>query len=141
MNKKSVPAKTAKAIESVEAATDYANVHEGIVVLLQAARSATARSVNALMTASYWEIGRRIVEFEQGGEKRAEYGNVLLKRLSGDLTARFGRGFGIYNLQQMRLFYLAWPAEKIYWTLSNKSTDAPILQTASGEFSCPGIPM
>ena len=53
---------------------DYGNIHTGIVELLEAARSAAARSVNALMTASYWEIGRRIVEFEQGGEGRAEYG-------------------------------------------------------------------
>ena len=50
----------------------YSDIHEGIVALLQAARTASARSVNALMTASYWEIGRRIVEFEQQGETRAE---------------------------------------------------------------------
>jgi hypothetical protein len=48
---------------------------------------------NALMTATYWEVGRRIVEFEQGGEKRAGYGEELLARLADDLTARFGRGF------------------------------------------------
>ncbi|MDR1646500.1 MAG: PDDEXK nuclease domain-containing protein [Zoogloeaceae bacterium] len=137
MNKKRVPAKTVKAAESVETTAGYAGIHDEIVTLLQAARSAAARSVNALMTATYWEIGRRIVEFEQGGKKRAEYGNTLLKRLSGDLTAHFGRGFGIYNLQQMRLFYLAWPVEKIYCTLSNKSADASILQTLSGESSCP----
>ncbi len=78
--------------------TDYAAVHTGIVTLLETARRAAARSVNALMTASYWEIGRRIVEFEQEGQERAEYGSALLKRLSADLTAGFGRGFGIYNL-------------------------------------------
>lgn len=57
------------------------------------------------MTASYWEIGRRIVEFEQGGKGRAAYGQQLLKHVSADLTARFGRGFGVINLQQMRNFY------------------------------------
>ncbi|MDR0701180.1 MAG: PDDEXK nuclease domain-containing protein, partial [Azoarcus sp.] len=139
MNRKSVPAQTAKAIEFVETGAGYASVHDGIVALLQAARGAAARSVNALMTAAYWEIGRRIVEFEQGGKKRAEYGNTLLKRLSGDLTAHCGRGFGIYNLQQMRLFYLAWPVEKIYCTLSNKSADAPIFQTLSEGASRPEI--
>ncbi|ETJ33350.1 hypothetical protein Q604_UNBC12190G0001, partial [human gut metagenome] len=51
------------------------------------------RSVNALMTATYWEIGRRIVEFEQGGEARAAYGAQLIKRLSKDLSLRFKRGF------------------------------------------------
>ncbi len=93
-----------------------------------------SRSVNALMTASYWEIGRRIVEFEQGGQERAEYGSALLKRLSADLTAGFGRGFGIYNLQQMRLFYQAWPAEKIYRTLSNKSMPGPISESPLRSF-------
>ena len=61
------------------------------------------------MTATYWEIGRRIVEFEQGGKKRAEYGKALLKRLSRDLVGRFGRGFSERNLEQMRLFYEGWP--------------------------------
>lgn len=121
---------------------DYSSVHADIVALLEAARRTAARSVNALMTASYWEIGRRIVEFEQGGQERAEYGSALLKRLSADLTARFGRGFGIYNLQQMRLFYQAWPTEKIYWTLSNKSVttpmgDSPDLPTLAQAFPLP----
>jgi len=56
--------------------------------LLEAARRVSARTVNAFMTATYWEIGRRIVEFEQGGKERAEYGETLLLRLSHDLTAR-----------------------------------------------------
>lgn len=86
---------------------DYPGIHGDIVALLEAARHAAARSVNALMTASYWEIGRRIVEFEQGGQDRAAYGQALLKRLSVDLTTRFGRGFSERNLEQMRLFYLA----------------------------------
>ncbi|MDV7210097.1 PDDEXK nuclease domain-containing protein [Azotobacter beijerinckii] len=101
--------------------TDYSGIHGDIVALLEAARSAAARSVNALMTATYWEIGRRIVEFEQGGQERAGYGQALLKRLSADLTARFGRGFGVVNLQQMRLFYQAWSLEQIYQTVSDKS--------------------
>ena len=63
-----------------------------IVALLRAARIASARSVNALMTASYWEIGRRIVQFEQVGEERAEYGEALLSQLAVDLTRQFGRG-------------------------------------------------
>ena len=69
----------------------YAGIHGGIVELLDAARQAAARSVNALMTASYWEIGRRIVEAEQKGRRRAGYGEQLMARLSADLTARFGR--------------------------------------------------
>ena len=89
-------------------ADGYSDVHGAIVALLEAARWAAARNVNALMSASYWEIGRRIVESEQGGAARAGYGEALLKRLSTDLTARFGRGFSERNLEQMRLFYLGW---------------------------------
>lgn len=83
--------------------------------------SAAARSVNALMTASYWEIGRRIVEAEQQGKRRAGYGEQLIARLSVDLTARFGRGFGVNNLENMRRFFLAHSASEISQTLSGKS--------------------
>jgi predicted nuclease of restriction endonuclease-like (RecB) superfamily len=102
------PASAAKG--SRGAGAEYAGIHDGIVELLSAARQAAARSVNALMTATYWEIGRRIVEAEQKGRRRAGYGDALVKRLAGDLANRFGRGFGWRNLFQMRAFYLAWPA-------------------------------
>ncbi|MBI2782683.1 MAG: DUF1016 domain-containing protein [Gammaproteobacteria bacterium] len=115
--------------------TNYAAVHADIVALLEAARRAAARSVNALMTTSYWEIGRRIVEFEQGGKDRAEYGQALLKRLSADLSGRFGRGFSERNLEQMRLFYLAWPPEHISQTASAKLAASRISQTASGKLA------
>jgi len=86
----------------------YAGLVTGISELLEHARRMSARSVNSILTATYWEIGRRIVEFEQGGKARAEYGEGLLKTLSRDLTSRHGRGFSRANLQQMRLFYLGW---------------------------------
>ena len=89
--------------------------------LLESARRASARAVNAVMTATYWEIGRRIVEFEQEGRKRAEYGAELIEKLSVDLTRRFGRGFSRQNLQYMRQFYLAFPPDAIRQTLSSKS--------------------
>jgi hypothetical protein len=87
----------------------YTTLLGSLTKLLEDARRASARSVNAVMTATYWEMGRRIVEHEQGGVGRAEYGAALLKRLSLDLTSRFGRGFSERNLEQMRLFYLGWP--------------------------------
>ena len=90
-------------------ATGYAAISSSIVELLNAARLAAARNVNALMTASYWEIGRRIVEAEQKGKRRAGYGEQLIERLSVDLTQQFGRGFSARNLEQMRQFYLIWP--------------------------------
>jgi len=87
----------------------YTTLLGSLTKLLEDARRGSARSVNAVMTATYWEMGRRIVEHEQGGVGRAEYGAALLKRLSSDLTSRFGRGFSERNLEQMRLFYLGWP--------------------------------
>ncbi len=125
-----VPAKPEKTLAS----TGYDAIHADIVALLQAARVQAARSVNALMTASYWEIGRRIVEAEQQGKQRAGYGDALVKRLSVDLTKRFGRGFGVVNLSQMRKFYELWaipqtpPAEsKIFQTLSEKLQVLPAI--------------
>src|SRR5688572_24906995 len=79
-----------------------------VVRLVEAARRGAARSVNVFMTATYWAIGRRIVEEEQLGRARAGYGDALMKRLSVGLVARFGKGFGQRNLEQMRAFYLAY---------------------------------
>ena len=87
----------------------YDDVLGGISKLLETARRASARSVNAVITATYWQVGRRIVEFEQGGQDRAAYGQLLMKRLAEDLTKRFGRGFSLSNLKSMRQFYLIWP--------------------------------
>ena len=103
---------------------NYNNIRAGIVELLKTARSATARNVNSIMTAAYWDIGRRIVKFEQGGQHRAEYGEQLIEQLSADLTRQFGRGFGRANLWQMRAFYRAWPEAKILQTLSGESTSS-----------------
>ncbi|MHC5738002.1 DUF1016 N-terminal domain-containing protein [Nostoc sp.] len=86
----------------------YENTLTDLIELLESSRRAAARSVNAMMTATYWQIGRRIVELEQGGEKRAEYGAAVIKKLSEDLTVRFGKGFSKTNLEQMRRFYLEW---------------------------------
>ena len=83
----------------------------GIADLLEASRRASARAVNVILTATYWEIGRRIVEFEQEGKEKAEYGDILLKRLGEDLSGKYGRGFGWRNLFQMRSFYLAYPGK------------------------------
>jgi len=88
---------------------EYSGILTSVIKVLEQARYASARSVNAIMTATYWEIGRRIMEFEQKGERRAKYGEELLKKLSVGLTKRFGRGFSIRNLRSFRAFYLAWP--------------------------------
>lgn len=95
----------------------YTAMAADISALIEASRRAAARAVNAAITTTYWLVGRRIVEFEQAGQARAAYGEGTLRRLSADLR-RFGRGYSVQNLQQMRLFYLAWAN---YQTVSGKS--------------------
>jgi len=114
------PAKRKTAIAARSAAT-YDALVGGIAGLLEEARRTSARAVNALMTATYWEIGRRIVKHEQSGRERAGYGEALLKRLAADPTARFGRGIGGDDLQRFRRLYLAWPRQEICATLSHES--------------------
>lgn len=112
----------------------YVQIHSGIVKLLEDARHAAARGINALMTASYWEIGRRIVEHEQGGSGRAPYGDVLIERLAEDLTRQFGRGFSRQNLWQMRAFYIGWSAKRAPQPKAGGPIWRGILPTTSGEF-------
>jgi len=125
--KKTAPAKLA----------GYEGLFADVARVIAEARRSAARSVNAVMTATYWLVGRRIVEQEQGGKARAGYGEALLKQLSADLTERFGRGFSERNLEQMRAFHLGWPISQ---TLSAKSLPSPapaeaddISQTLSAE--------
>ena len=115
----------------------YDSVFREVAGLVTAARQSAARSVNAVMTAAYWMIGRHIVEFEQSGEERAAYGTALIERLALDLKRRFGRGFSRQNLQQMRVFYLTYPPGSMCQTPSGESRDSSaqtIRQTPSGEF-------
>ena len=79
-----------------------------VVELLQNARQEVLRTVNQTMTITYFEIGRMIVEEEQSGKDRAEYGKQILKGLSEELKKEFGKGFSTDNLENMRKFYLAY---------------------------------
>jgi predicted nuclease of restriction endonuclease-like (RecB) superfamily len=110
----------------------YTDVLTSVVSLLESARQASARAVNAVITATYWQVGRRIVEYEQGGADKATYGERLLAQLSADLSSRFGRGFSRQNLQNMRLFYLSRSDGEICQTLSGESSK---LRPAQGESS------
>lgn len=87
---------------------EYDGLLSGLSALLEQSRRSAARAVNAVLAATYWEIGRRIVEFEQGGLEKAGYGKAVIDRLAADLTKQFGRGFSRSNLFQMRSFYLGW---------------------------------
>jgi predicted nuclease of restriction endonuclease-like (RecB) superfamily len=126
-----------KTIMEGPAATDYTVVLSGVSDLLDVARRASARVVNTLMTATYWEIGRRIVEHEQAGQKRAEYGEALARRLSLDLTNRFGRGFGFSQLKMMRQFYQTFPDVRTAKPITSQSgvEKSNIGQSLIGQFS------
>lgn len=118
--KKSTAKRTQQALVKTKPdIVNYDRLLADTVSLLESARQASSRAINSIMTATYWEIGRRIVELEQRGEQRAEYGQQLGARSAEDLTARFGRGFGWRNLFQMRAFYLTY--QNILQTLSAKS--------------------
>jgi len=117
------PIKTNKSLDQ------YNTILGDISKVINAARRSSAHAVNCVMTAAYWVVGRRIVEFEQSGKVRAEYGDALLQKLSADLTHRYGRGFGVVNLSQMKKFYILRPAKQIFQTVSEKSQGSSELLT------------
>jgi hypothetical protein len=98
----------------------YPLLLRNVVALLDEARHASARTVNVIMTATYWQVGRHIIEFEQAGERRAGYGQRLLDKLSADLNKRFGRSFSVDHLEFMRLFYTSYSPAQISETVSRK---------------------
>jgi hypothetical protein len=90
-------------------ATKVASLYREVRSVLEQARASAYRAVNSAMVHAYWDIGRLIVVHEQGGKRRAAYGEAVLEDLSSRLTAGFGRGFDMRNLGYMRQFYLAFP--------------------------------
>ena len=82
------------------------NIYQEIKELLYSAKNRVYQTINNTMTQTYFQIGKRIVEEEQGGETRAEYGSALLKNLSSELIKEFGKGYSEQNLKNMRQFYL-----------------------------------
>lgn len=88
---------------------EISKIYNDIAELLNIARAKAYHTVNSIMVETYWKIGQRIVEEEQGGASRAEYGAKLIENLSRYLTDTFGKGFSEANLKNMRQFYLAYP--------------------------------
>lgn len=82
--------------------------------LVEASRDSAYKAVNSAMLDMYWNIGKRIVEEEQKGDQRAEYGKKLLKTLSDDLTVNYGKGFSDRNLRYYRKFYIMFPDKEIW---------------------------
>lgn len=108
------------------------NLFQQVIDLLQNAREQVLRTVNSTMTCTYFEIGRMIVEEEQNGKERAEYGKQILKGLSGQLTKEFGKGFSVDNLQNMRRLYLIYSN---YETLSSISENENIISETLSSIS------
>ncbi|TXE15368.1 DUF1016 domain-containing protein [Psychroserpens burtonensis] len=95
--------------------------HSQIVALLQSARNEVVRSVNRTMVFTYFEIGKMIVEEEQNGKERADYGKEILKGLSFVLKKEFGKGFSVDNLENMRRFYLVYEKSETLSRISSKA--------------------
>jgi predicted nuclease of restriction endonuclease-like (RecB) superfamily len=112
--------------------TGYRALVETISQVLEAGRGQAAWSLNSIMSAAYYEIGRRIVEYEQAGRRRADYGERVIEQLSIDLKKRFGGGFGRSSLFQIRAFYLAYRV-KVQAVFGQSSPEK--VQTPFGQLS------
>ena len=117
----------APSTKALSATKKYQTMLLGIKELIQQAQYGSARAVNAIMTATYWEIGRRIIEVEQKGQKRANYGERLISKLAKDLCKSCGKGFGQRNLKNARLFYLTYSHLQKGQTLSAQSQKGQML--------------
>ena len=104
--------------------TSLTDLSKKISNLLNESRQRVIQAVNHTMVITYFEIGRMIVEEEQNGKERADYGSQLISELSKSLTQEFGKGFSITNLQQMRQFYNIYSKQQ---TLSAKSEKSETL--------------
>ncbi len=104
-------------VKMVSSSRGYNELITTVGVLLEEARKKVYIEINSVLVKTYWEIGKQIVEFEQQGEQKAEYGSGLLDRLSADLKLRYGKGFSRRNLLTMRTLYLRY---KKWQTLSAK---------------------
>lgn len=87
---------------------DYTSLLNQISETYNHGRKKAIMAVNTNMVETYWKIGQYIVEFEQGGQVKAQYGLGLLERLSKDLSIEHGKGFGLSNLKRMRQFYITY---------------------------------
>jgi len=112
---------------------------ERVVAILEQARSQVIRTVNSRMVLAYWHIGREIVEEEQHGENRAEYGERLIRGLSKRLTAKYGRGFSATSLWDFRRFYVAYAhrSQEIVHTVRGESNLPGKVRTMCGESAAP----
>lgn len=103
-------------------AIEEQQLYEDIRMILQQAREQTYSNASEIMTYAYWNVGRRIVEQEQLGEKKARYGSNLIENLSIKLSDEFGTGFSVANLRNCRQFYLTFPKDSYGFSMAGKVT-------------------
>ena len=115
---------TTKIINTNQGITNIDVIYQRISTYLQNSKHRILQSINVEMVGIYWKIGREIVEQEQHGKDRAEYGKELIANLSRKLTHEFGKGYSISNLRNIRQFYLSYKGE-IHQTPSGESTFIP----------------
>jgi predicted nuclease of restriction endonuclease-like (RecB) superfamily len=122
--------------KSMKGIEEYDDLIGGISKILEAGRHQAVWSLNTIMSAVYWEIGRRIVKFEQAGSSRAGYGEKVIERLSIDLKNRYGRGFGRTILFQIRAFYLAYrgKVQTVFGQSSVRKVQTPFGQLSADYF-------
>lgn len=99
---------------------NYSDLIRDVKSLIEKGRNQAYQAINIALTTTYWNVGRLIVEFEQGGKARAEYGKGVLKNLSQELEREFGKGFSVQNLERMRNFYTDYSKSS---TVSGKSPE------------------
>ena len=100
------------------------DLYGNILNILKRYRADAYKAVNTAMVISYWQIGKEIVENEQGGNVKASYGDEILQSLSKKLKSDFGKGFSYSNLRNFRLFYLTYPKEQICYAVRSISQNA-----------------
>lgn len=113
-------------------ATPAADLYQNIRNILLFAKTQARRAVNDAMAQAYWHVGRLIVEDEQGGEKRAEYGKRVLPKLARHLSAEFGKGFSAQSLWNYRQFYLEFPILSTAWRELSWSHFKTLIRDAHG---------
>ena len=100
-------------------------LYEDVRLILKQAKEQAYSNASAIMTHAYWNVGKRIVEQEQLGEKKAKYGSYLIRNLSKKLSDEFGSGFSVANLRNCRQFYLTFPKDSYGFSMAGKVTWCP----------------
>ena len=99
---------------------DELKFYQEVHAILDEAKSKIYEAANNIMTYAYWNVGKRIIEQEQKGNRKAKYGSYLIKRLSQELSDEYGTGFSVANIRNCRQLYLTFPKESYGYSMIGK---------------------